>query len=198
MLKVYHSIDGKEYITDQQLEQDIYDELYVHGGRINLCDLQVLLNIDISHIEKKTSEIVKNDSNLVTILGQIISKDYMNKLAEEINEMLQEKCRITISELTTFYELPTSFMLQILEPRVGSIIKGNFDGNIFYTLNYVKNQRAILSGALEACIKPIRMAQIVKEFNLEPGMIFGIFFLIIQNLKMSYIEIFFSLVRRNL
>lgn len=157
MLKVIHSIDGKEYITDKQLERDIYDELYVHEGklirlfitnsksidysnilkgRINQCDLQTLLNIDLSHIEKKVTEIVQNDMNLTIILGQIISKsveiflfyllkqqkkkllkfqrDYMNKVAEEINELLQEKCRVTISELTNLYDLPTSFILQVL------------------------------------------------------------------------------------
>ena len=74
MIKVYHSMDGKEYITEKQLERDICDELYVHEGRINQCELQTLLNIDISHIEKKVAEIVKNDPNLVMILGQMISK----------------------------------------------------------------------------------------------------------------------------
>ncbi len=37
MLKVFHSIDGKEYITDKQMERDIYDELYVHQGWFLLC-----------------------------------------------------------------------------------------------------------------------------------------------------------------
>ena len=142
-------------------------------GRINQCELQTLLNIDITHIEKKVSEIVKHDASLVLILGQIISKDYMNKIAQEINEMLQERSRITVAELTTVYDLPRDFMLEILTPRVGSIINGNFDGENFYTLNFVSNQRALLAGALEACIKPIRIGQLVKEYNLENAMVFG-------------------------
>lgn len=32
MLNVYHSIDGKEFITHKHLEKEIYDELYVHDG----------------------------------------------------------------------------------------------------------------------------------------------------------------------
>lgn len=173
MLKVFHSIDGKEYITDKQIERDIYDELYVHHGRVNQCELQALLNIDITHIERKVSEIVKHDSSLVLILGQIISKEYMNKIAQEINEMLQERSRITIAELTTVYDLPRDFLLEVLTPRVGSIINGNFDGDNFYTLNFVNSQRALLAGALEACIKPIRIGQLVKEYNLETAMVFG-------------------------
>ena len=54
-----------------------------------------------------------------------------------------------------------------------TIIKGYFDGNFLYTLNYVNNQKALLSGAFEACIKPIRISQLVKDFNLEIGMVFG-------------------------
>lgn len=32
LLDVIHTIDGKEYLTLQQLAQEIRDELYVHGG----------------------------------------------------------------------------------------------------------------------------------------------------------------------
>ena len=37
----------------------------------------------------------------------------MNKVAEEINEMLQEKSKVTISELTNLYELPSDFLNQV-------------------------------------------------------------------------------------
>ena len=32
MLNVVHSVDGKEYITEKQIEREIYDEIYVHEG----------------------------------------------------------------------------------------------------------------------------------------------------------------------
>ncbi len=35
ILNVYHTLDGKEYITEKQLEKEIYDELYVHEGYFN-------------------------------------------------------------------------------------------------------------------------------------------------------------------
>ena len=74
MINVFHSIDGKDYITEKQIDKEIYDELYVHDGRINIVALQTLLNVDITYIEGRVSEIVKNDPNLFLILGQIISK----------------------------------------------------------------------------------------------------------------------------
>ena len=36
LLNVLHSIDGKEFITQAHVEKEIYDELYVHEGRINI------------------------------------------------------------------------------------------------------------------------------------------------------------------
>ena len=37
----------------------------------------------------------------------------MNKVAEEINEMLQEKGSVNVSELTNLYELPNDFIQQV-------------------------------------------------------------------------------------
>lgn len=65
-----------------------------------------------------------------------------------------------------------------MKPRVGTIIKGNFDGNMLYTLNYVNTQKALLAGVLEASIKPIRFSQIIKEYNLDGAITFGWFILI--------------------
>lgn len=74
MINLYHSTDGKEFITHKHLEKEIYDEIFVHEGRINIVELQTLLNVDITYIELKVSEIVKDDPNLTLVLGQIISR----------------------------------------------------------------------------------------------------------------------------
>ena len=44
------------------------------SGRINLVELQQILNVDFSHIETKVNEIVKHDHKLDFILGQLIDK----------------------------------------------------------------------------------------------------------------------------
>jgi len=43
-------------------------------GRVNLVELQQSLNIDLSHIETKVNELVKNDRSLTLILGQLINR----------------------------------------------------------------------------------------------------------------------------
>ena len=68
MLSVIHTIDGKDFLTTKQIKKEIYDELYVHEGRINIVKLQTLLNIDISHIEVKIMDFKSNiikDINLI-------------------------------------------------------------------------------------------------------------------------------------
>lgn len=37
----------------------------------------------------------------------------MNKISEEINQVLHEKGNISLSELTNFYELPADFIHQV-------------------------------------------------------------------------------------
>ena len=56
---------------------------------------------------------------------------------------------------------------------MNSIIKGNSNGKILYTQNFVNNQKSLLAGAFEACIRPVRFSQVIKEYNLETGMVFG-------------------------
>ena len=44
------------------------------SGRVNLVELQELLNVDLSHIESKVHEIVRTESSLNLVLGQIVSE----------------------------------------------------------------------------------------------------------------------------
>ena len=43
-----------------------------------------------------------------------LCRDYMNKVSEEINELLQEKGSVSIAELTNAYELPNEFIQQVI------------------------------------------------------------------------------------
>lgn len=64
---------------------------------------------------------------------------------------------------------------------MGTLIKGNFDGKILYTHNYVNSQRSNLAGVLEACIKPVRLSQLVKDYNIDSGLIIELFDELVAN-----------------
>ena len=59
----------------------------------------------------------------------------MNKICEEINELLQEKGSVTIAELTNNYELPSEFIQQ------ASFFSLNKRGCLvwFFKIAYTKN-----------------------------------------------------------
>lgn len=54
-----HTNDGREYLTPQQLQREIKDELYVARGRSSLVDLANALNVDYSHIDHQAQLLAK-------------------------------------------------------------------------------------------------------------------------------------------
>ena len=46
----------------------------------------------------------------------------MNKVAEEINEMIHDRGSITLSELTNLYELPTDFIQQVMWETIQELL----------------------------------------------------------------------------
>ena len=83
-----------------------------------------MLNLDLSHIEAKISELLKKDKKLQLINGELITKYlvafllgfhsytlifssyYLDGIAAEINEMLQEAGQISLAELSSRFSLP--------------------------------------------------------------------------------------------
>ena len=51
LIDVIYTTDGKEYLTHQQLQKEISDEVYINGGRLELPELANLLNVDFSQVE---------------------------------------------------------------------------------------------------------------------------------------------------
>jgi E3 UFM1-protein ligase 1 len=113
LIDVFFTNDGKEYVTPQQLVKEISEELYIHGGRINLTELVPLLNINYQTIEAKAQEIVQSRPDVHQVSGQLIDDEYLNRVSEEINESLQLNGQIFVAELTKQYELPSDFLLQV-------------------------------------------------------------------------------------
>ena len=52
------------------------------------------------------------------VLGQIISADYLDRVAEEINDRLQLEGTISIAVLTKEYNLPADFLFEQITSRL--------------------------------------------------------------------------------
>ena len=99
LIDVIYTTDGKEYLTYQQLNKEIKDELYVSGGRLGLVELAASLNVDFSHVESMAQTICKGDRELHLVLGQLVSHRYLDDLCRQINEKLQQAGTISILHL---------------------------------------------------------------------------------------------------
>uniref|UniRef100_A0A8C4ZY16 E3 UFM1-protein ligase 1 n=1 Tax=Gadus morhua TaxID=8049 RepID=A0A8C4ZY16_GADMO len=152
-LDVVHTLDGKEYITPAQITQEVRDELYIQGGRINMVDLQQIINVDLNHIEARANEITRTERGIQLVLGQLIDVKYLERLAEEVNDKLQEAGLITISELCKTYDLPGDFLTEELSRRMGKLVQGQFDQynrGVIYTPAFVARHKARIRGLFSA------------------------------------------------
>ncbi|XP_005093191.2 E3 UFM1-protein ligase 1 [Aplysia californica] len=170
LIDVLYTADGKTYLTHQQLGKEIKDELIIRGGRINLVELQQLLNVDYSHIEAKVNDMVKHDHHLVLVLGQLIDSSYRTRLSEEINDLLQEKGHVTIIELTKTHDLPAEFLREVIEENLGKKIKGqidSYDRDVVFTEVFVRRKRAEIRGALSAVTVPTTLGPVRQAVGCQ-------------------------------
>lgn len=173
LTNVIYTLDGKEYLTWQQLEKEILEELYINGGRVNLADLKQTLNVDYSHIESKAGDIVRYNHDITLLLGELINDSYKSSVAEEINEKLQENGHILITDLMQHYDLPTNFLLSIIQQNMNSVIKGKMDNvnkDVIYTDVFISRMRAKIRGLFSAITRPTSMLNICKQHGFKENM----------------------------
>ncbi|XP_040581791.1 E3 UFM1-protein ligase 1 [Lepeophtheirus salmonis] len=176
LLDVLHTSDGKKYITPQHLLKEIKEELDVCGGRIPLGELAKILCVDYVHVEIQSSILSKSDSSVFLVLGQLVNNDYIDRLCEEVNEVLQQKGCISIATLTKEYDLPSEFLEEQIGKRIGSIIEGFKDEenqkNIL-TMSYVLRQKARVRGVLSAITVPTGVASLIQKFDFSEELFFS-------------------------
>ncbi|XP_041832091.1 E3 UFM1-protein ligase 1-like [Melanotaenia boesemani] len=176
-LDVVHTLDGKEYITPAQITREIRDELYVHGGRINIVDLQQILNVDWVHIENRANDIAKSDRGTQLILGQLIDATYLDRLAEEVNDKLQEAGLISIAELCKSYDLPGDFLTVELSRRLGKLIQGEMDQynrGVIFTPAFVSRHKARIRGLFSAVTRPTPVSSMMGKFAFQEHLLYSV------------------------
>ncbi|XP_068609640.1 E3 UFM1-protein ligase 1 [Brachionichthys hirsutus] len=176
-LDVVHTLDGKEYITPAQISREIRDELYVHGGRINIVDLQQIINVDWAHVESRASDIAKCDKGVQLVLGQLVEDAYLDRLAEEVNDKLQEAGLISIAELCKNVDLPGEFISEELSKRLGKLIQGEMDqynrGAIF-TPAFVARHKARIRGLFSAITRPTLVSSMIGAFGFQEHLLYSV------------------------
>ncbi|TRY62655.1 hypothetical protein TCAL_00869 [Tigriopus californicus] len=184
LVDVVYTTDGKEYLTPQQLHREIRDELYMARGRVSLVDLAHTLNVDFSHVEGQAQIISKQDQKVHLILGQLVDSNYMDALAEQVNEKLQLEGTMNVSTMAKEYDLPGDFIQEQIATRLGSIIEGftdEQDPKVILTPSYVQRNKAKIRGVLSAITVPTPVASIINSYKIQEQIFFSLAEELIQN-----------------
>nr|XP_045010927.1 E3 UFM1-protein ligase 1 isoform X2 [Jaculus jaculus] len=153
------------------------DELHVRGGRVNIVDLQQVINVDLTHIENRIGDIVKSEKHIQIILGQLIDENYLDRLAEEVNDKLQESGQVTISELCKTYDLPGNFLTQALTHRLGRIINGHIDldnRGVIFTEAFVARHKARIRGLFSAITRPTPVNSLISKYGFQEQLLYSV------------------------
>lgn len=178
LIDVIFTNDGKEYLTSDHLSREIENELYAAGGRIAISDLVGILNVDYGHIEAKANYIARSSSGEISIvLEQLVSREYKDNFASEVDLHLQESGTVTISELSKQYDLPADFLMGVLNERFGILIKGKLDkdARVIYTYDYISRYESKVVGIFSAITRPVTLQTIVNRYNISEKILNGNF-----------------------
>ncbi|CAN6442460.1 unnamed protein product [Victoria cruziana] len=154
-----HTSSGKEYITLDHLKIEMESEIK-KLKRVSLIELADTIGVDLYHIERQAQEIVTNSQELMLIQGEIISESYWDSISEEVNERLQECSQIALAELAAQLHVSSELISNVLEPRLGKIVKGRLEGGQLYTPSYIARVNAMVRGAVRGITVPTNLSTV--------------------------------------
>ncbi|PFH35352.1 hypothetical protein BESB_062390 [Besnoitia besnoiti] len=158
--------NGKEFITADALAQEIRSHLVSQSGRVNVIEMATVLGLSPDVVEAKTEEITRKARHLTLLGGDLISTLYLNNVAAEIEEFLEEKGQLTIAELSQKYSLPADFMRQEVQERLGSVIHGELRDQYLTTSHFARRVEGVVRGALTGACRPVALADLSAVFSL--------------------------------
>jgi hypothetical protein len=162
------SPDGREIVTQRHLEQQLRAAIASHGGRLAILDLPDLLNVELRHIERIVYDSSKKSSYTLH-QGDLITAAYLDRICVEINDVLSDRGSVSLFELAKRFDLDTAFLVQVITPKIGNVIKGSVDraDGILYTEQFLTTQRAKVRGAMFACTKPTTLNSLATLLKLQ-------------------------------
>ncbi|XP_026946072.1 E3 UFM1-protein ligase 1 isoform X2 [Globicephala melas] len=138
---------------------------------------EVAINVDLTHIENRIGDIVKSERHVQLVLGQLIDENYLDRLAEEVNDKLQESGQVTISELCKTYDLPGNFLTQALTQRLGRIINGHIDldnRGVIFTEAFVARHKARIRGLFSAITRPTAVNSLISKYGFQEQLLYSV------------------------
>uniref|UniRef100_A0A7S3YSF1 E3 UFM1-protein ligase 1 homolog n=1 Tax=Lotharella globosa TaxID=91324 RepID=A0A7S3YSF1_9EUKA len=172
-IELLYTSSGREYLTHKQLDVEIREVIERNGGRISVLEIQQNCDVGIDYVKEKVNAMVKSDTDKRLLCGDVITERYLNDIAEEINEKLQNQGQVDIASLSQDFDLPASFIRDHVQAHLGTSIEGKLQGTHLYTRAYSDRLKAQIRGALHACTCPVAVNTITKTIQCDTQMAYS-------------------------
>eukprot|EP00913_Durusdinium_trenchii_P023098 g21684.t1 len=137
--------------------QEIRDCLEACGGRISVTELPNEVGISLEHIEARVEALRKRDGSLHKLNNDLFSQQYLQTLAQEIEEQLEES-----SGASGFRAYIRSSVLVLLTSR-GTTVRQN----TVHTSSYGARLEARVQGCLRGCLRPVILSQLAARHGFD-------------------------------
>uniref|UniRef100_H3GSU3 E3 UFM1-protein ligase 1 homolog n=1 Tax=Phytophthora ramorum TaxID=164328 RepID=H3GSU3_PHYRM len=172
-LQVIHTRTGKQFLTPLQVQREISDYVALHGGRLSLTELEKLVDVDRSHVDKQAGALCrgsrghKDTYHVVNNGEELLTSWYLDGIMEDTDVLLQESGTTSIGDLAQQFGFAVDYMREVVRSRLGSILKARERDNVLYTDSYVAAQEARVRGVFAAVTRPVFVPDVLRSFSFD-------------------------------
>lgn len=171
-VKLFHTSSGKEWLTPEQLDHEVRDALSRAGGRVNVADLPGEVGVAVEHCEARVELLRKQDSSLTKLGGELISSQYLQGVAQEVEESLEETGCLAVADVAGRYNLPADFVRDSVLTLVGGSTPSHIvRQNTIFTSAHAARVEARARGAIRGCTRPATLAELASRHALDADML---------------------------
>jgi hypothetical protein len=164
-VNLLHTTSGKEYVVDGKANIEIINEIKKRK-RLTTFELSSYLELPISLIEKKVDELIKKNKNFLLVDGKIMTKEYLEKITQEINDLVNKEGSASLADISNMYDLSIDFLKNLLKEKIS---EGSLNAKLFPTRiitdYYIQNQLKKIRPILLANINPISANKILSKYS---------------------------------
>ncbi|VDM18276.1 unnamed protein product, partial [Hydatigera taeniaeformis] len=172
-LRLIRSVDGRAFLTENELFKEIVEELAAHRGRVSLLELSKSLEMECSIIELHVSKLLSNhceylDDQCLLIAGELMTKSFVRRITEEIRDRLEFRGVMSMIDLVRIYNFAPQFLASIISDHSGVLFDVSRDGDKLYTNLYLDKQESKILGYLSAVITPTSLIDCGSKLDIPP------------------------------
>ena len=163
-VNLLHTTSGKEYVVDGKANIEIINEIKKRK-RVTTFELSSILELPIGIIEKKVDELINKNKNFLLIDGKIMTKEYLDKITQEINDIVNKQGSASLADISNKYDLSIDFLKNFLKEKINEgILNVKLYPTRIITDYYIRNQIKKIRPLLLANINPISISKILTKY----------------------------------